>query len=279
MKLKNHNGFTLIELIIAIALSTIVSLILYNLLSQSSKTAQNIETLTDLDRKNYVLYRQLYTDLSCAFLPTQLYELEMTTTGTQQAKVAPEQEKKFTIEQPFFAQDSKDNIGEISFITTNALQNYPDITPNVVRVVYRLLPDKESPPYFKLFRQQSNDLSTKVLKDNDGSQFRMYEIADGIRFFKAKYFDLKKDRDANKETLIEKSAWNSDEMEKEKKNLIPEYVELEYEILNDQKKKSAINRLLIKIYGNKQRVEKAKVEPDKATTGTNTKPPAAGVKK
>ena len=64
-------GFTLIELVIAVAISGIISTALYMLLHQTQRTVSSILNITIDDATRLVVYQQIFRDLTGAFAPPE----------------------------------------------------------------------------------------------------------------------------------------------------------------------------------------------------------------
>ncbi|MDR3646952.1 MAG: prepilin-type N-terminal cleavage/methylation domain-containing protein [Candidatus Babeliales bacterium] len=169
------NGFTIIELIIGIAISSIISIILFQSFSQTSKTIKTIDTMIFMDRRVSVLQNQLDKDITAIFMPEQLNHEKL--------------------ERYFYSQNNQNQLKEFTFITTNALQVYQSTSPRIVRVTYQLREIKSSPNEFSLFRKESTNLIFGAEKDAVE-----YELTDFIKSFSLEfgYKEIKKTTEMGK---------------------------------------------------------------------------------
>lgn len=284
-------GFTLIEIVISITLSSIVSLVLYNMLNQSTKVVDNVNSFINLDNKTAILYNQLDRTISGAFCPiTELPKSNISTstlvsTGTAtnitqpKPDLNPEQkpQEKKKLEKIFYSENSGENLKILTLISTGALRAYGETGPKITRVVYRLVKDEQHNGFYKLLIQQNSKyLDLDILKP-ENSKTRSYELATGIKSFKATYWARENQqnpqensdkKNINKNIITEPvqekinyiklSEWGSKEMLEKYKQQIPEYIEFKIEIWDDNLKRSKILNLKFKVYAYKKYSENKK---------------------
>lgn len=204
-------GFTLIEMVIAVAISGIISTALYMLLHQTQRAVSNIITITTDDAVLITTYQQLLRDITGAFAPSESWPRRTSPQAqalegkqTQNQKTPPDikspqkdtqvklDEKQKTTEQPpdvtnVFVYTAKSGMfSNLTFISHNPLSVYSDpeqasSTIRAVRIMYSLKPDTFEPDSFVLMRQESSILDVK--KFNDTNKIRAYELARGIKNF------------------------------------------------------------------------------------------------
>lgn len=158
----NNKGFTLIELVIGIAIASIISIILFQSFSQTSKTINTIDNMIFMDRRISVLQNQLDKDITAIFIPEQLNHEKL--------------------ERYFYSQNNQKQLKEFTFITTNALQVYQSASPRIVRVTYQLRENKKDSNEYSLFRKESTNLVFGVEKDAIE-----YELTDYIKDFSVEF--------------------------------------------------------------------------------------------
>lgn len=200
----NSKGFTIIELIIGIAISSIISIILFQSFSQTYKTINTIDNMIFMDRRISVLQNQLDKDTTAIFIPKQLnYE---------------------KLERYFYSQNNQKNLKEWTFITTNSLQIYQATSPRIVRVTYQLRENKKAQNEYLLFRKESTNLAYGAEKDAIE-----YELVDFIKDFSLEFGykqDLKINNKESKKELKILKDWTPKEpdLKKGETYKIPEIV-------------------------------------------------------
>lgn len=202
-------GFILVEVLIALVISSMLTGALFLTLSQISAGVRAVDTVMDVHTRALIAIRQLERDIAGAMLI---------------------QEK---ITKNFFNQVKDDNCQLLTFITNNPLQQWQGsvATPRLVRVTYRLVADKavskNKGKRYTLTRQESVDLTFDAKQTNDGdTKSRAYEMIDGIASFKTFYVSGQDD---------EITAWDSDSKlddgkKREHNQMLPELVTAELEL-------------------------------------------------
>lgn len=178
-------GFGLIELVIAMAISTVISVILFSSFWQIQRNIKKSDSIIELDRTIAVLQNQLEKDTAAIFIPEQSYEEKL--------------------ERVFYSVNENDNVKEFTFITTNSLQVYNSLTPKIVRVTYQLKENKVNKNSFVLYRRESNNLVYGAEKDAVE-----YEIASDIKKLSLEFISKaapkkEDDKEGSKKDNIKKS--------------------------------------------------------------------------
>jgi len=197
-----QSGFSLIEIIIALLISSFVAMMLYQSFNQTRRVVTRITGLMHATSDILPLFTQLEKDLSGAVAPLVHAQKQTAETGkTEQqsavdknVRAAEEKTKKNEAdkesesakkEKHIFKVVLKDNKFEsMSFITTNALTVVDESTTHFVRVTYRLVPQANTDQsnetkLFRLLREEvayegpaSGDQTDKKKK-----QGRPFELA------------------------------------------------------------------------------------------------------
>lgn len=211
-------GFILVEVLIALVISSMLTGVLFLTISQISSGVRAVDTVMNVHTRALIALRQLERDITGAMLL---------------------QEK---ITKNFFSQEKDDNCQLLTFITNNPLQQWQGSvgTPRVVRVTYRLVVDKtvkkNKEKQYILTRQESTDLlfepKTKTADDTK-KKARVYEMIDGIASFKTFYASGDEDDIA---------AWDSDSKlddgkKREHNQMLPELVTVELELADGMQRK------------------------------------------
>jgi|GEM_PF-1282862 len=180
-------GFTLLEVLIATAIASAISVGLFIALRQTMAFQNRVDTYADTYSRVTILQNQFERDFMGFFVPSEAYELVSTKT------VAAGKAKVEQIDKIFFAARSKEQFGVLSFITTNAMQVYWGKTigapkPLIARVVYRLIKSKDQPDTFTLQRQENAELDfTQYESSGEKQKIRAYDIVGDIKEMKVTY--------------------------------------------------------------------------------------------
>ena len=266
-------GFTLIELVIAMTIASFLALGLYRAFYQITQTAVRIDTLLDYTTVMPLVYNQLEKDISAAFVPLRGYpeekkneEKKPTDTVTTGTAVTAEKPKK--IEKVFYSTNERESLQLMTFISTNPLLGYDEIAPRAVRVTYRLLPDKEQDETFVLTRQESAKLEAPQLKDAASAQ--SYEIARDIKYIKTRFFvakeqeqeqkqekDQKQKQKEKKKEFVEFNDWGTEESSKKTKRLAPDFVMFDGAFWDVKKKREKPFAFMFEVFAHEGKPQEA----------------------
>lgn len=210
-------GFILIELLVSLLIASLLSIGMMNSLTMVFKTNDIMDGLMDTSAGAMRMQQQLERDLSGVIIPLSLIATDASgqtplpgnQPGQTPAVPAP---KKELVEQKnqqlFFATQKDKNTDVLTFITTNPLASFWSDTAGqsksrIARVVYRLEPDKNNPPLFRLMRQEGMDLDFKQYESGAKKQIQALEVARGIKAFSLTFMvedepDKKEKSDSNK---------------------------------------------------------------------------------
>ncbi len=284
MQLRTHKGFTLLELMVVISLTGILSVALYSIFKESSKSVISINNRIDGDEALLLLYNQLDKDISAACIPAlalqQLAELENKdkNKNTEQIKTEQKDAKK-TIKKVFFGKTTNNLFTTLTFISTHSLSNYNATKPKLARVTYKLIPEDNfstEKPSYTFLREEASDL---IMQETDKPK-KSYELIDRVKDLKIFFISLKEDRKAKKEEsqktepkkeFSTEKNWSSDDLAPKNYIFLPGYVRLEGERW-DKKYKNTIPFVFeYKIISTKYYMPEE--QPDK---NKNNKAPAQG---
>lgn len=266
-------GFTLIELIIALMLSSIVISVLFASFFYVNRSTRLADEVVSFDTRSALIQHQLQKDIAGAFIPVQgQQEVEK-----KEEKKAPQKEKvdkekkekdekakKATKQKPkkvsaIFVSSNKGNIfSELTFITTNPLRVYEyakntPVLPRIVRVVYRLVMNDDKKSY-RLMRQEGKELNYDSYKGASPS-IKAYEVINFIKDFKITYKYPKEETSKKKEKkssveFEQTSEWQSDTRQKENvKPIIPQYIECELTLWDAQYETERAVNLFFEVSG------------------------------
>jgi len=220
-------GFTLIEVILATALASMISVALIFMTQQMSGTLMRVDRISDLYMRASLLQHQMERDIAGAFAPT---DFSATDTAGVEKKNRPKK-----IEKIFWGDNTLETL---TFITNNPLQSYwgersGKAQPKIVRVVYRLVPDTKRANVYTLMRQEGSDLNLEsyttdpsILRQAQDERVgrtdstRAYPMIEGIRSIQIDYTTLikKESSTADKQTPPQTAPTETSEEQPEQKS-------------------------------------------------------------
>lgn len=204
-----RKGFTLLEVVFGLLISSMIALILFQSLTQMNGTLTRVTALTSLERRVMLLQQQLETDFSGIFAPQlterddeDLEEEEKKKEKASQKEEKNKKEEDLQEEQDTgfktftFEADDRGFVKILSFVSCNPLNVYQQPSPRAVRVAYRVSADSENEGKLLLIRQESEELSLKKFEEatkkatiKEGqAPIRSYEIARNIENIKFEFY-------------------------------------------------------------------------------------------
>lgn len=230
-------GFTLLELVISIAVAGILMVSLSLFLSQTSSYQNFVEDRATVYTRASVLLHQLEKDVAGAHVPIEniLYEKQKKEAQQQKqdAKGAPKkvieaastknkeaakekeggQEKEEAVKpiaRVFYATHKNKNISQLTFITNNPLSIYWSSAvgapkPKIARVFYQLVPEFENPQSFTLMRQEGTNLDAKSYETKDPKMAQGFAIVQGIKSFSMRFVVLEDPKNKKEEEKDQKT--------------------------------------------------------------------------
>jgi len=173
------DGFTLIELVIAVAISSVIGLLLFRVLNQSDRLLTKVNSIVATNMNIVAFYDRFEKDICGAFIPVigdldrakkvlakhesdvRTREVEQGEGGEEGKKEAPKEPIKpvtlrsIQVKNPFIYEQKGNSLSRFSCVTSNPLQVYKQVKPRIARVVYTLQPDPSRPKTYKLLRKES----------------------------------------------------------------------------------------------------------------------------
>ena len=229
-----RKGFGLLEVVLSLAISSILVVVLLQSTSQMNKIYQKIVAISGVDRSLTLIQQQFDRDFSGIFMPEITLETEQQRDDSegqedikpQEAKTDTQKEepKEVRLPQAFFSKnDGAGNCVQFTCITTNPVAVYNQPTQRMVRVVYTLEPNVHDAQTFVLLRQQSDQLDFKKFTQEGSGAVRKYMVADGIKSLKIDFM-IPKPQEEKKETDTTADKTDGTKDEKEKKEAKREFV-------------------------------------------------------
>ncbi len=261
-----QKGFSLVGVMFGLLISSMISLILFQSLSQTNGILSRVVSVSSIERRVALMQQQFETDFSGMFPPhiIEKDDDEEENQGKDEKKEKPSSPKKADTKEKekeqenafktfSFESDERGFVKILSFVTTNPLSVYQQPSPRAVRVAYRVIADPENQGKLLLLRQESDELSLKKFEAATKKEtikpgqkpIRGYEIARNIENIKFEFFVEKIESSSAKAAEDKKnkdskdrspSAKNSEDKEEEKPRvfmLIDDWKKLS----DDEKKK------------------------------------------
>jgi prepilin-type N-terminal cleavage/methylation domain-containing protein len=194
--IRIQTGFTLIELVISIAIAAILGVGVTLFLSQTGSYQAAVEDRASLYTRASVALHQLEKDISGARVPIEniLHEQKMRAEKNKKTTPQPQKPGEKTeaeevikpIARVFYVEQKNKQLTTLSCITDNPLKIYwsksvGSSKPDIARVLYRFVPDPQHDHSFILTRQEGIDLDFSAYDPKNVKAARSYEVIDGIK--------------------------------------------------------------------------------------------------
>jgi prepilin-type N-terminal cleavage/methylation domain-containing protein len=201
----NHQGFTLIEVLLAVAITGFMATVLFSSLLQINSSVNITESIMTVNEKAARLQQLFERDLSGATTlldneppKKQDKDLKATPTGAKQEPAEKTGEEKSTekkekplVKKIFYSTTKGNQLGTLTFISNNPLLGFCSTQagsfqagkakPCLARITYELADDPLRPGAYILRRQESIPL------DFEQRSGRSYEVLEGIKSLSFKY--------------------------------------------------------------------------------------------
>ena len=151
-------GFSLLEFVIGMMIGSMLLTQTFIIYNGIAKSAQKTQKYTTIDTQLIITQNRLQTDLNglCP-LWFDKHAIESNQKNNNSAgdakepqreekaeqQATPEQKEKNQPKLFFYAQNKDKNLDYFTFVTTNALQMYGSESSPLIRVIYRLQPNKK----------------------------------------------------------------------------------------------------------------------------------------
>lgn len=208
-------GMSLLEVVLAIAISMSLITILFQTMSQTNTVFQKIVTISGLERKVTIFQAIFEKEVSGIVIPELIWDeqklhsaddeseekIDEKSSDTQQEKKvdASAQENKKIPQVFVYEKDEQNNVKFFTFITTNPVTVYGDKGSHLMRCMYRLMPDTQRPGTYQLLHQQSDNLDPKSCALDSEKAVRPYPLLTGITHITCEFYIEKKEKEPKKE--------------------------------------------------------------------------------
>lgn len=223
-------GFAPLEIMLGLAIMSLVGGTLTQVLFQLTSSLKKVSFIADTALQELVVQNLWEKEFAGALVP-ELIPIEQEEKKQEQKKIPEKElkkeeqkEQKKTVLPPkaFYYQNRAGNLELLTFITTNPLQVYDTSKPRLVRVIYRLLPDKKRENLFVLHRQETPEIMNEGVFENE-STIKGFVVATGIQKISLEFLAYLQKQELDKqvqEKKEEQKEQKKDNPEKEEKELI-----------------------------------------------------------
>ncbi len=227
---KKTSGFSLIELVIAMTIASMLSLLLFGFVRQMAKVGIRTAAAVDYGLALTVVHSQLERDLMAMVVPESAFAsykrafkkekeekdkaaaVEKKTEEEPTPKEEKEEKRTREIPPPFLAKFRDNRLELLFFVTTNRMPRHKIFVPYNTRVVYQLLPETE-PGLFKLVRAESSDIR-RPIEDFTSGDVQSHLLISRIKSLTMKFFVPEEPKQEPKKESPEKAGEPAEAVEK-----------------------------------------------------------------
>lgn len=262
MMARARQAFTLIEVVIAIVIASMMGIVLFQALNQTSRNISTVNGLTVSMFNVMGFYDRFERDVCGAFIPEmgdpervmQAVQKQVKKQTAQQQAGAqqppagkgqqPQQQKtaeppsppvtlkNVQVKKVFVYEGKGESLNLFTFITCNPLQVYGQTRPRIARVTYSLVDDSRAPGMMKLLRKESSQLSFESGKDA-----RSYVLLRNIKSLRLEFLAPEPEvKEKKPEAKTEKDALKQQLQDKTKKEKKPLQVYKSWPIAREKAK-------------------------------------------
>jgi type II secretory pathway component PulJ len=227
------SGFSLVEILVGLLLSSIIGTVLLNTFFQSVRTLRMVDESAELDTGMAVVLNQMERDFAGALVPVYEQEQKKEATEEKEKEKTPEpgkegakegakkekaekKEKKPT----FIAKTKNKQLDYVTFLTINPQSRYgaplPNIAPKpfLVRVMYKLRENPEHKGAFVLLRQESTNLDVASFAKKNEKRPHEVTVSDAVHECLMEFTYREEKEDGKLQTVQE---WGAQKAEAQKK--------------------------------------------------------------
>lgn len=197
-------GFSLIELLVALGIGSILAVIILQSYSSMNQSAQVVDDLINFDIRIGTLATQIKQDISGACIPPRIQQDRMKKMEQKKPERDDKQPKLLT--HIFYATENNKQLQLLTCITNNPLQIYWSSAigiakPRLARVVYRLKPEQPTreKPSFILVRQEALALDFDLFAEDSQQKVREYELINNVKEMSCEYLTAVKKEEPKQE--------------------------------------------------------------------------------
>jgi type II secretory pathway component PulJ len=253
-------GFTPLEIMIALAIATLLGGLLMQSLYQLTNTLMRVDQASALDMRVIVFKNLLEKEFAGAFVPELLpIEQEKKEESVAQESGKKEDVKTVTPEKAFYSQNNNGQLELLTFITCNPLTVYNMAKAHSARIVYTLAADNSMPGSFVLIRKEISDIMQKEYQSSKG-----FIVITGIKSLTVEFLaapeaaDKKQEQKGQEKTVesVKKEfkkfdAWGQQQSEQQEQALpaLPQFISMQLVLYNQNKTESTYRCMFAPCYG------------------------------
>lgn len=234
-------GFALLEIMLALAVSSLLAGVLFQVLYQLSFSVSQVTYVSNQFLQNKVIYNVLDTQISGVFLP----ELIKIHSEKKEKEKKSEKDSNSLLKKAFYSKNEDQNLSLLTFITTNPLAKYNSAQPRMVRVLYQIIKNSKD-EQLSLYQKEISDITDPDFIEKSKSA-KGYLITNSLVSCTVKFFaqtkkikkensqkpkkNIEKEQEEKSE-LIEQVEWNTDQIQENQKDkeygspLLPSLIEV-----------------------------------------------------
>ncbi len=261
-----RTGISLIDVVTAIAVGGILTVLLYRSVVQTNRVVYTIDAMIDMYSEVALFKDRMERDVLGTFIPQGIsmafFKRVMQQNKEETQKKNQQKGDKDTeeaIDEIFVVKrGAQNNLATMTFTTTSPLIVFNETAPRAVRVLYELTPDKERQNRWSLLRYESTDLALRTFnqKRREGT-IRGHTILDNIKKLAVRCVVESRDKENKKEKQPKEDqkrertfeyliGWD-DSVAEEQGRFLPLYVEVKGEVVDERKKRSVPFTFMIPI--------------------------------
>ena len=209
--MKNQRGFSVIELVMVMAISAILMTILLQIYNQVTRNMLRVERFVFEDTQILTLKNRFGKDLAglSAIWFTQA-ELQAKQAAKDATKTPEPTTEKKKCSKYFYSVNKDKHLDTLTFVTTSALQSYGSVQSRFVRVLYKVEKDPTGEGLLRLMRKEIV-MPTENIDEENLKSGKFYQLVGGIKSLEMTYqlidkAALKKLESANADKAASKSA-------------------------------------------------------------------------
>ncbi len=220
-----RQGFSLIELMVVLTISSGIALMLFQVYNQSMRILGRVDGIVSTDIRVFTFYDRFEKDVTGAFIPLigdlelakkmlekhegdvrtqQLKQQEKSAEGSDKEKKSekPQKVKPVTladiqVKRSFVCSQKDGKLSQLSFITNNPMEVYSEgssvVKPRIARVSYSVEPEKDKKGFFKLVRRESQKFKLDAIKKE-----RPYTLLNNIKSLKLELLATESEKEPEK---------------------------------------------------------------------------------
>ncbi len=238
-------GFSLIEVVVALLISSMLLVALYQMFRQVQRSVISINNVIDIDTPLITMYDRFQSDIDGMIVPSS-YKAELKALQEKEKKASPASTSKKL--EHVFDYSLSDKKMKLTFLTTGGIKLIDTSTdssgksspivalkPYIRRVYYALEPDAQNPGTYTLLWGQSEGSSGSL---DDIAALKKFELAWGIKELSMSFavYDVPESSDTakGKPTLVTLTTFNAKEVFEKYKTYVPAFITIKG-VVSDQR--------------------------------------------